>query len=458
MTCCWRWGIISVVALLLLGLGIDAQQPSAWQTQILAAGADATGRRLLDPDIDVDSLYDNDPANDHIYVTYIDQEADTVRLLISRNGSAGPFDSFDVAGGATVKTTSVTVDTFPQLDQEGKIVPGTAEFTIVCVNWQQLGGAGPEVWVRCANVTATSVNWLSNPILLSTAGAIGGQHDLQGDWSGNEDCWISSFPTLRQFRIYCVWAEDYDTLKVAVSTDGVTFTPAGDLPNQSGSDVRYPTIYEFPCAPSDPNNPICPVYVATSQATNAPDIQVWESLDGGQTWRGPVNTTSNAGFSDAPGIVRVGTKIYGVNDETTTNPNNADINFWNCDVTDEGLANCQGTRAIYIDGAFPQIDYDPDDNTLHVTAENIGGSGLVVYCYSADGGQTWLGDPIPNSNPNTVGVRHPDYGINVSRNRIRAATPAVYIVWMTRQQSQSRIMLSTRTTPPQGTPAITCAP
>lgn len=452
----WQWGAAGAVIVLCLGLGIQAQQQSAWQTQILAAGADATGRRLLDPDIDVDSLYDNDPANDHIYVTYIDQEADTGWLLISKNGSAGPFERVEVAKEATVKTTSVAVDTFPQL-QEGKIVPGTAEFTIVCVNWQQLGDAGPEVWVRCARV-ADTLEWLSDPIRLSTEGVIGGQHDLQGDWSGNEDCWISSFPTLRKFRVYCVWAENYDTLKVAVSTDGKTFTAAGDLPNQSGSDVRYPTIYEAPCDPADPENPICPVYVATAQATGAPDIQVWESRDGGQTWNGPVNTTSNSGFSDAPGIVRVGNKIYGVNDETTTNPNNADVNFWTCDVTDAGVENCFGTRALYKDGAFPQIDSDPDDNSLHVTAENIGGSGLVVYCYSTDGGATWLGDPIPGSNPNTVGVRHPDYGINVSRNRIRVDTPAVYIVWMTRQGGQSRIMLSTRTTPPQGTPEATCAP
>ncbi len=455
----WRWGMIPAMGLLCLSLGLSAQQ-SAWTTQILAEGPDSSGKRLLDPDLDVDSLYDNDPANDHVYVTYIDQDADIVWLLISKNGRAGPFEKIEVANpGTPVKSSSVAVDTFPTLDSDGKIVPGTAEFAIVCVNWQQIGDAGSEVYVRCAKVTAKGVEWLSDPVRLSGEGLIGGQHELGGgEWSGGEDCWISSFPTLRKFRIYCVWGEDLQTLKVAVSTDGVTFTPAGELPNQSGSDLRYPTIYEFPCDPSDRENPICPVYVSTAQAIDPSDILVWDSLDGGQTWRGPVNVTSNGGFSDAPGIVRVGNKVYGVNDETTTNPNNADINFWNCDVTNAGLANCQGTRAIYKDGAFPQIDYDADDNTLHVTAENIGDSGLVVYCYSQDGGATWVGDPIPNSKPNTVGVRDADFGINVSRNRIRVDTPAVYIVWMTRQEGRSRIMLSSRTTPPSGEPAATCAP
>lgn len=454
----WRWGIVVACGLVWLGLGMSAQQQSAWTTQILAEGPDSSGKRLLDPDLDVDSLFDNDPTNDHIYVSYIDQDADIVWLLISRNGSAGPFEKIEVANpGTPVKASSVTVDTFPTLSG-GQIVPGTAEFSIVCVNWQQIGDAGSEVRVRCARVTNQGVEWLSDSVRLSGEGLIGGQHDLQGEWSGGEDCWISSFPVLRKFRIYCVWGEDLQTLKVAVSTDGVNFAAAGELPNQSGSDLRYPTIYEYPCVPSDPNNPICPVYVATSQATGAPDIQVWDSLDGGQTWRGPVNVTANGGFSDAPGIVRVGDKVYGVNDETETNPNNADINFWNCNVTNDGLVDCQGTRAIYKDGAFPQIDYDPDDNTLHVTGENIGDSGLVVYCYSQDGGATWLGDPIPNSKPNTVGVRDPDFGINVSRNRIRVDTPAVYIVWMTRQEGKSRIMLSSRTTPPTGEPAATCAP
>lgn len=440
----WKWATVLVVVVA-LALGIQAQQQSAWTTQIIDAGADATGKRLLDPDIDVDSRDNNDPADDKVFVTYIDQANDTVRLAISQTGSAGPFQKFEVAQGATVKHTSVAVGTLPN-------------FTLVCVNWQQLGDAGPEVRVRCAQVT-DQVNWLSDPILLSAEGAIGGQHSLSGgDWSGNEDCWISSFPTLgEKFRIYCVWTEEYETLKVAVSTDGVNFAPAGALPGQSGSEVRYPTVYEFPCQPADPNNPICPVYVATAQTVSSSDIIVWESLDGGQTWRGSVNTTSNGGFSDAPGIVRVGNKIYGVNDETTTNPNNADINFWNCDLLDTGPGNCQGTRAIYKDGAFPQIDY-AKDGTLHVVAENIGDSGLVVYCYSNDNGATWLGDPIPASKPNTVGVRHPDYGINVSANRIRVDTPAVYIVWMTRQEGQSRIMLSSRTTPPTGTPAAVCAP
>jgi hypothetical protein len=309
-----------------------------------------------------------------------------------------------------------------------------------CVMWIQMGDAGPEVWTRCLN---EKHEWLSDPVRLSTEGVIAGQHDLQGDWSNNIDNAAAPDGTL-----YAIWSENYDTLKVAKSTDGKEWKPCGDIPNQSGSDVRFPTIYV------DAKGR---VYAGATQ-TAAPDVQAWVSYDGCATWKGPTNVTSNSGFSDAPEFAVIGDKFYSANDDTTTNPNNIDINFSECDVTaDAGLANCTGTRAVIKDAGWARMK--TDGKNLHLVGNNQGDTGYVSYCFSSDGGATWKGEAIPNSKPNNLAFRDPDFGIIIARNNIALSSDGrVYVVWNTIVEGKSKIILSVRSAPPATEAATTCAP
>jgi hypothetical protein len=430
-------GVITVTVLsVLVGTPGGKAQDSGWTTQVLAEGPDASKQRVITPDIAVDSRFNEDPSDDHVYVTYVEQAADTVWLLISKKGGApDTWEKFEAAKpGVRVIHTSVDVDSFK-------------EFDIVCVDWIQLGDVGAEVWVRCAKVTngdKANVEWY-DPVRLSTEGVIAGQHDLQGDWSGNLDTYIWSSET--EFIAYEIWSENYDTLKAAKSTDGKTWTPCGDIPNQSGTDVRFPFIY------ADAKGR---VYAGATQ-TAAPDVQAWVSYDQCATWVGPANVTHNSGFSDAAEVAVIGDKFYSANDDTTTNPNNVDINFSECDVTaDAGLANCTGTRGVIKDAAWARMK--TDGKNLHLVGNNQGATGYVDYCFSDDGGATWKGEAIPNSKPNNFGVRDPDFGIVISRNNIAVDWPAVYIVWNTRGDGKSKIMLSVRSAPPAKAGAATCAP
>jgi hypothetical protein len=212
--------------------------------------------------------------------------------------------------------------------------------------------------------------------------------------------------------------------------------------------VRFPTIYV------DAKGR---VYAGATQ-TAAPDVQAWVSYDGCATWVGPTNVTHNSGFSDAPEFAVIGDKFYSANDDTTTNPNNVDINFSECDVTaDAGLANCTGTRGIIKDAAWARMK--TDGTNLHVVGNNQGATGYVDYCFSDDGGATWKGEAIPNSKPNNFGVRDPDFGIVISRNNIAVGGDGkVYVVWNTRGDGKSKIMLSVRSAPPAKAGAATCAP
>jgi hypothetical protein len=408
-------GVITVTVLsVLIGTPGGKAQDSGWTTQVLVEGADTSAKRVITPDVMV--------IGGVVRVSYLNQAENKVLVAAVKNdGTVGNLEVVNPKGRAN-----------------GTAIADSGKFG--CVMWIQMGDAGPEVWTRCLN---EKHEWLSDPVRLSTEGVIAGQHDLQGDWSNNIDNAAAPDGTL-----YAIWSENYDTLKVAKSTDGKEWKPCGDIPNQSGTDVRFPTIYV------DAKGR---VYAGATQ-TAAPDVQAWVSYDGCATWVGPTNVTSNSGFSDAAEFAVIGDKFYSANDDTTTNPNNVDINFSECDVTaDAGLANCTGTRAVIKDAAWARMK--TDGTNLHLVGQNEGATGYVDYCFSDDGGATWKGEAIPNSKPNNFGIRDPDFGIVISRNNIAVGGDGkVYVVWNTRGDGKSKIMLSVRSAPPAKAGAATCAP
>mgnify|MGYP000402444761 CR=1 FL=1 len=415
----WKWctvGVITVMVLsVLVGTPGGKAQDSGWTTQVLAEGADASGKRVVTPDVMV--------IGGAVHVSYIDQEENKIWVAaVKRDGTVGKLEVANPEG--PVSGTAIA--------DSGKIG---------CVMWLQMGDAGPEVWTRCLN---ENHEWLSDPVRLSAEGVIAGQHNLQGnDWSNDMD--NTAAP---DGAIYAIWAEDFETLKAAKSTDGQTWTACGDIPNQSGSDVRFPTIYV------DVKGRI---YAGVTQIPQG-EVLVWVSYDGCATWQGPTNVTSNGGFSDAPEFAVIGDKFYSANDDTTTNPNNVDINFSECDITaDAGLTNCTGTRAVIKDAGWARMK--TDGTNLHLVGENEGATGFVDYCFSSDGGATWKGEAIPDSKPNNFAFRDPDFGIVISRNNIAVGDDGkVYIAWNTRGGGKSKIMLSVRTAPPAKEGTATCAP
>jgi hypothetical protein len=421
----WKWCTVVVVAVTVLGVLVGTPggkaQDSGWTTQEIAAGQDATGKRLIAPDLDV--------VGDTVIVGYINQ--------------ANQQAVVQVVGGKQAIVDEGTSFSAIRL----RDIPREGGGWINCFVYVKLGDAGPEVWARCGESAGAEADFqfYTDPQRLSGEGNIAGQHSLQGDWSGNVD--IAKDSANKVF--YAVWAENYDTLKVAKTIDYKTWTPCGDLPDQSGSDVRFPTIYV------DAKGR---VYAGATQASGGPDVQVWVSYDGCTSWKGRFNVTSNSGFSDAAEFAVIGDTFYSSNDDTTTNPNNVDLNFAVCTVTEsEGLANCQGTRAVVKDAAWARLK--TDGKNLHLVGNNQGSTGYVDYCFSSDGGATWKGEAIPNSKPNNPGFRDPDFGIIVARNNIAVGGDGkVYVVWNTRVEGKSKIMLSTRSAPPAKEASATCAP
>jgi hypothetical protein len=415
-------GVITVTVLsVLVGTPGGKAQDSGWTTQVIAEGSIASKQRVITPDVAA--------VGDFVAVSYIQQGSspDKVCVAVSKDGGKS-WTTVCFDEPERVISTSISAKS-----QDGAKVR-------ICVGWIRQSLA---VYQRCADVD--ELQWLSDPVLLSTEGTPAGQQrdPLKGDnWSGNIDNAVGPDGTF-----YAVWSENYDTLKAAKSTDGINWTPCGDIPNQSGTDVRFPTIYV------DAKGR---VYAGAAQ-TAASDVQAWVSYDGCATWVGPTNVTHNSGFSDAPEFAVIGDKFYSANDDTTTNPINVDINFSECDVTaDAGLAKCTGTRRVIKNAAWARLK--TDGTNLHLVGRNED-DGLVDYCFSDDGGATWKGEAIPNSRPNNLGVRDPDFGIVISRNNIAVGGDGkVYIVWYTRGDGKSKIMLSVRSAPPDKAGAATCAP
>lgn len=415
----WKWCTVAIIAVTVLSVLVGTPggkaQDSGWTTITIVEGADSTGKRVITPDVMV--------VGGIPHVSYLDQAENKVWVAaVKADGTIGKLEVVNPDGRANGTAIAAS----------GKIG---------CVMWIQMGDAGPEVWTRCLN---DKHEWLSDPVRLSTEGGIAGQHDLQGDWSNNID--NAAAP---DGAIYAVWGENYDTLKAAKTTDGKTWEACGEMPNQSGSDIRFPTVYV------DAKGR---VYAGATQASGGPDVQAWVSYDGCASWKGRFNITNNGGFSDAAEFAVIGDTFYSANDDTTTNPNNVDLNFAVCKVTEsEGLADCQGTRAVVKDAAWARLK--TDGKNLHLVGNDQGSTGYVDYCFSSDGGATWKGEAIPNSKPNNPGFRDADFGIIIARNNIAVGNDGkVYVAWNTRVEGKSKIMLSMRSAPPAKEAAATCAP
>jgi len=397
----WKWCTVAIVAVTVLGVLVGTPggkaQDSGWTTQAVVQGPDASGRRVVTPDVTV-------ATDGKVYVSYIKQQENAVRLILV----GGEQRDVEVA------------------KPENRVLATTvaASDTLVCVGWGQLGDAGPEVWHRCLKTADLSP--ASDPVRVSGEGLIAGVHSFEGtDYFYQFDNSIAPDGTA-----YVVWSEDYSNLKAARFAPDGTMTACGDMP-QSTDLTRYPTIYVD-------NTGV--VWVASNHSFRNPDILVWFSNDQCASWQGPVNTSNNSGFSDGAGIVRIGDKLYQVNDDDTTNPNYADIHINICDITENGLANCASGKIVYKDGGFPHIA--TDGTGLYVTSFDGG----VLYAYSCDAGATWTQVNVPNS-AFSAGIRDPDFGTTYTRHRIATGANSgnVYIVWTQRVSGASwNIMLSTR--------------
>lgn len=388
----WKWFIALVVVGFVLSLNGQAYQ-SAWTSKIVAEGPDSSKKRVITPDIAV--------VEKNVYVAYIEDETSTVVLLVSNDGGAN-FTKVEVAKpGKRVMSATVA-----------------ASANRICVAWQD---ADFTIQSRCRS----GADWLSDALQVSTSGATAGQHDFQGEWSGGLDNALAADGTA-----YTVWVENMETFKAAKSADGKAWAVCGDIPDQPGNATRYPTVYV------DGKGT---VWAGTATTDAKPEILVWMSADGCASWKGPTNVSNNSGFSDAPGLARIGDKLFEVNDDDTTNPNDADILLHTCDATAEGAANCKQAAILLKNGGFPHIA--TDGKGLYVTADNHQ-TKKPLYNYSCDAGVTWT----PGEAPQTSGqvfIRDPDFGVTYSRVRI-AVGDDVHLIWFDRAEGKSRIWIATR--------------
>jgi hypothetical protein len=409
----------AVMALWVIAAASQAQMPDFSPAIEIASGSIRNTDFVLNPAIAAD------PSDGAIYVVYADFK-----------------DRQDVwLRKVTVQTPSLKVSDPTNISNTEKlsIQPEVAAYNgRVCVAWQDGEPGMLEIFVACSNDGGATfnpgVNVSNSPdvdsgvIFLSS-----------GPWDGNLDIAIGP-----DKNVYVVWADDRD-LKFSKSADGKVFSEPVMLP-QGTSDVRYPHI-------AIGNDGA--IYVAYNEAgEQASDVFILRSTDGGNTFSPePVNATNNNGFSDAAELaIDAQNVIYVVNDDTTTNPNNADINF---SVSTDAGANFQDKGAIAKDGAFPSIA--TDGKNLFVVFWDIANPRRLPlgFVYSTDGGAAFTRKDIPNSADNYGFVNlDEDFdiiggGINISDPEV-AATPATegssgvaYIVWAAVVRGQSKIFLTT---------------
>lgn len=393
----WKWCTVAVAVALFIVWGSQAQD---WNIQTVASGADSAKKRVLEMDVAVG-------ADGAVYISYINQEANAVKLV-------------KIAGDAKQEA---------ELARENRVAGTTVAVSnaLVCVAWEELGDVH-EVWSACWNTADLAA--AGEPARVSAEEVIAGQANGAGwgEFGLNFDNAFAPDGTL-----YAVWSEDYANLKVGKYKDGA-WSACGDLPD-STEIIRYPTIYV------DSKGG---VWVSSGDLSDKPDIFVWYSDDQCASWKARVNTSSNAGYSDGVGIVSLGDKIYAVYDDDVFKPGQAaDILVSICDATADGAANCV-QKVVYENGGFPHIA--TDGKGLYVTSTN---DNEVKFGYSCDAGATWTEAHIPNKY--NMGFRDPDFGAALSRFRVAtsAGSPNVYVAWFWRNEGKSNIMLASRPKPCQ---------
>jgi hypothetical protein len=389
-------------------------QAQDWNIQSVAQGPDTAKQRVIEHDVAVD-------ADGVVYVSYIDQAANAIKLLQMK--------------GDEKATTGLVRDT-------GRVIGTTVAVSneLVCVAWEELSDESGvhEVWQACwgkplENDAAPKVE----PQRWSTEGVIAGQANGAGweEFGFNFDNTFAPDGTL-----YAVWTEDYSKL-VAAKYVGGNVQACGEFPPLPISDApnRYPNIHVDSAGG---------VWVAVADVSYppGPDIWIWYSSDQCASWKGPVNSTPTGLYSDGPGIVRLGDKIYQVNDDDAgAAPGTADIHVNVCDATPDGAANCV-RNVVHQDGGFPNIA--TDGKGLYVASQD-GSANEVKFSYSCDAGGTWTPAHIPNKW--NSGYRDPDFGAVLSRVRVAtsAGSPNVYVAWFWRSEGKSNIMLASRPKPCQ---------
>lgn len=406
----WKWCTVAGAVALFAVWGSQAQD-SGWNIQSVASGPDAGRQRVLEMDVAVQSHQEFDV----VYISYIDQAAKAVKLL-----------QIEVKEEEGQIKTAITART--GIERENRVAGTTVavDGKFVCVAWEELGDVH-EIWQACwekplENDEAPSYG----PWRMSTEGALAGQADGAGwgEFGLNFDNTFAPDGTL-----YAVWSEEYSELKAArvlFTDEGPQQEACGDLPD-SADVIRYPTVY----VDNDGG-----VWVASADLSYppGPDIYVWYSTDQCDSWTQRVNVTPTGLYSDGAGIVRLGNKIYVVNDDDAgAAPGTADIHVNTCDVTAAGPDNCVRS-VVHQHGGFPHIA--TDGKGLYVTSTN---ENQVLFSYSCDAGGSWTPAHIPNGYH--LGFRDPDFGAALSRIRI-AVDRYVYVVWFWRSEGRSNIMLA----------------
>jgi hypothetical protein len=405
----WKWAILVIVAISVVSfVGSQAQQ-AGWSTQQVAQGADAANQRVVTPDVAVG-------PDGAVYVSWINQAEQSVNLAKYVTGQ-DPQTVQIVRDNAVVGTT---------------VAAGN---TLVCVAWEELG-ADFEIWQSCWKTADLSP--VGDPVQLSTGGAAGQANGAGwGEFGFNFDNTIAT-TTNGPDKIYAIWVEEYATPKAAWSADGINWQPCGDILIQTKSCAIPPSMLIARVGCGLPSLIFRDLRLAQTSLSGSLMISV---LAGSR--RRSLISLRQVSTAMAPGIVRLGDKLYEVNDDDAgAAPQTADIHLYTCDITASGLENCRRT-VVHQDGGFPHIA--TDGKGLYVTSFPSTSASTVKYSYSCDAGQTWTAADVPGS-AHLQAFRHSDFGAVVQRTRIAtsAGSPNVYIVWGTRGGGQSSIMLGTR--------------
>lgn len=401
----WKW---SVLVLVLLGVGWGSQaQQSAWQSVVIAEAGFSSGDLVYNSDLAV-------APDGTAYVVWADLGGDIMLSVVPPGETLQPGEPLNVSEG---------------VGGDWPVAPAVSlGGGRLCVTWEGWDDLGGDIFIRCSDDGAQT--WLSAPVRVAQTDAASGQHELQGEWDGNVDVFVDA-----QKTVYVAWFEDFSKLVWSKSSDGQIFSELQVL-LETFDYLRWPHWAQSPDGT---------LYLAYTLALNTDeaDVYFFKSADGGTTWEGPIQVTQNPGFSDAPEWAFINNTIYNVNDDTEQAPDSADIMLT---VSPDGGQTWNPSVVIAKDGSFPSIA--TDGKNLYVSFSSIIEDELTGFVCSADGGQTWTRDDIPDSGPNFVflGLRGP--GIDASETAIAVdAQGNVYVAWARggRDLGQSQIMLAKRT-------------
>lgn len=481
----WKWAAVlilpGVFVLGNLSFGDLAQGQAPWTTITIGQAGAKAGSWWFSSDFAFSERNLETADDDALYVasTALLGQDWFVFLHVSKDGGATwtkyiVKQAGDIVIGARVKAASY---------KEGDVV---------CVGWQdwEVGEGIPEIVAQCFWAPKPSVESLpDNPQNMPSSGALepaeqieandpyspdpapqpiiplapeptnlsntpdtnSGVHDIgTGDYVGQWDlginphsqCATNGFPL-----VWAVWSEDYTQLLYSRSLDGKSWEPARAFQREDGQEVFPDSYTRFPSTYVDKDGVM---YAAVAQAIRPPDVFVSASTDCGQTWGELANLSQNSGFSDGPFVVVTEDgAIHTVNDDDTTNPDNADIHYNRCTRQGNAVTCAGGSRPIAKDGGFPYIATDGKQALYVAYSSSPGGrSAGVGFLCSTDGGATWsTSEEIPNSTLGAPTIRFTDLGALHWQEKIAVnAQNTLYLIWVQWIRGQAiKLQLSKRT-------------